>query len=210
MTDWRRYTGTPRPQLAWSLLAVLGVAVAVALVGSVAAVGVVAGWLVGLLVLGVRERRKWSRLVAESPFERQSGARRADLQKILRGRSVTVATDLAGIVAQTHTEVTTAVTGVDADFTVVATTEAEGRGVVTGSDAIDGRFTVRGSERNVELVLSPDVQDALLALDLPGTLTVSGSRVVFEVPFTQLTPAELERAADLVVTAAKRVEDVAS
>ncbi|MFB6297155.1 MAG: hypothetical protein ABEH56_01395 [Salinirussus sp.] len=210
--EWRRYTATPRPQLAWSGLVALGLALGLAVGGAGSPpvlAGLVGAWLVGLVAFGWRERRYWHQIVAASSFERRGDPGRADLQRLVRGHTVTVTTDLVGPLGGSTTTVSTPVTGVDATFTVRATTDGDGTdGAGTGDANFDSRYAVRGTERNVELVLSPEVRIALLELPTPGTVTASDSAVTYEVPFTRLTPAELSAAAEAVVIVAERVEAV--
>lgn len=208
MTEWRRYTTTPRPQAAWTGLVALGVVVA-AVVGVdvlvlAAAVGV---WLVGLVVFGLRERRHWRRLSSASSFQRQRGTSRADLQRIVRGHTVSVATDVEGVLEGSYAEVTVPVTDVDASFSVRISTRS-GDDTTAGDEAFDDRYAVRGMERNAELLLSPDVREALLAVRTPGAVTVSDTRVKYEVPFTRLTTDELRSITVAVVTLVERVEQV--
>lgn len=217
MADWRPYTGTQRLQVGVTVLAA-GVVAGVVFgplpvaVSEVAAVGAVSGlWLVTLVALGFRERRHWSALVEQSSFERRGGTRSADVEKILGGRAVTVTTNVPGLFAQTHTEIRTPVEGVDAEFTIrISYVDSGGAddGVTPGTETLDERFVVEGSEQNVSRILSTDVQAALLDLETPGTCTVTGDRVVYDVPFTRLGPDELETISDLVTTIVERVETV--
>lgn len=214
MGDRRRYTGTQTLQVGLTLfVAVLAAVAVVATSGDVlvVAIGVLAlCWLVGLVALGLRDRRHWNRLVESSSFERENSTREVDLQKIQHGRAVSVTTDVPRLLAQTHTEVTAPVEDVAASFTVRFRT-ADGdasEGLQTGTDALDDRYVIEGSEGNVARLLSTDVQAALLEVDTPGTCTVTGQQVTYEVPFTRLSAAELDAIADLVVTLAERVEAV--
>lgn len=209
MTDWRCYTTTPRPQAAWTgLVALCVVVTAVVGVGVVVIAAVVGVWLVGLVAFGLRERRHWSRLTSASSFQRQGGTSRADLQRIVRGHTVSVATDVEGVLEGSHTDVTVPVTDVDASFTVRITTAESGDSVTADDEAFDDRYAVRGMDRNTELLLSPDVREALLAVQTPGAVTVSDARVTYEVPFTRLTTDELASITVAVVTIVERVEEV--
>lgn len=209
MTDWRRYTTTPRPQAVLTGLVALGLVVTAAVgVDVLVMAAMVGAWLVGLVALGLRERRHWSRLSSASSFRRQGGTSRADLQRIVRGHTVSVATDVEGLLEGSYTEVTVPVTDVDASFTVHVTTTDSGDGATTGDEAFGDRYTVRGMERNAELLLSPDVREALLAVRTPGAVTVSDARVKYEVPFTRLTTDELASITVAVVTLVERVEAV--
>lgn len=219
MAERRQYTGTQRLQIAWSvgivvalvLVAVLGVAVGLPFSPLVAALALAVVWFVGLGALGLRERSQWNEMVESSSFTRQIGPHTADLEQIVQGRSVTVSTAVRGVLSQTHTEFETAVNDVDASFTVeferVAGETAEG-GVPTGNEALDDAFVIRGTSGNVDRILTSEVASALLSLDTPGTCTVTGDAVTYEVPFTALTPAELETIAETTVVIAARVEEV--
>jgi hypothetical protein len=215
----RRYTGTQRLQLVWSILCVLVAVLTIAL-GSVAEivlpmaliVGVAGvGWLVGLVLLGVRERRQWNQMVDESSFSEQLGPHEADIETIIDGRSVTASTTVPSPLAQSHTELQAAITGVNASFTVtmeyIEAGTADG-GKKTGHDALDSTFKINGSEENVARILSPDVKRALTEIETPGVCTITGEAVVFRVPFTALTPGELQTISQLLVTIATRVEAV--
>jgi hypothetical protein len=214
MTEWRRFTGTPRAQLIFTagsgvllLAAIATLAPDFGVLPVVAAV--VTAWLLGLVGFGLREYLQWNRLVENSEFERQRGPRENDLHKIIGGHSVTVTTDLDSPVGQTHAWVSAPVNDVDATFTVRFSTEDDRGGVRTGNEDIDARYSIQGSRENVDRLLTPDVQMALMDAATPGTVTVSGDRVTYEIPFTQLTPAELSAATDVVVTLVDRVEALA-
>lgn len=215
MPDWRPHTGTKTLQLAWSLLVLAagGVALAVGPPGVATPVLVGGGalWLAGLLALGWRERRRWQRLVATSAFEAGGPGATADLQRIVSGHSVTVSTDVPGLLAGTHTVVTAGVTGVDARFTVELAHVCDGatnEGLTTGNEAIDESWVVEGAPKNVRLLLTPDVQSALMDVSVPGTATVTGERVAFRIPFTALTADELAACARAVAAVADRLERV--
>jgi len=122
---------------------------------------------------------------------------------------VTAATTVPSPLSQTHTEVSATVTGVDASFTVTFEVGGESQGrVTTGVEEIDRKFAIDGSEQNVARILSPAVQERLVAIETPGVCTVTGEAVTFEVPFTALSPEELETLADAVAAVAVRVEDI--
>lgn len=213
MTDRRALSGTKTLQTAWTVLALVGLLAAVAWrpelldATSLAAGGAV--WLAGLLAMGWRERRAWNRLVARSTFERQAPGSMADLQRIVKGHTVTVATDVPGLLSQTHTVVAATVDGVDAavdiEFDHVGEAGADG-GLETGNPALDEAWVVHGDPSNVELLLSADVQAALMDLTVPATVHVTADRVRLRVPFTRLTPEELAAAAEAVATVAERLE----
>lgn len=219
MGDRRQYTGTQRLQLVWSvsILLVTGMALAldrttglaVSLMAVVASLSLV--WVLGLGLLGFRERARWNSLVERSSFERQMGPHTADLEAILDARSITVSTTVPGVLSQTHTELATSVSGVEASFTVTFEYVGEGgagRGLTTGTKALDEQFVVEGSPENVSRLLSPDVQSALLDVQTPGVCTVTGDAVTYDVPFTSLTSGELNTIASALVAIASRVEDV--
>lgn len=219
MGDWRRVTGTQRLQLAWTLVAIGGgIVTATSLSGTdagmsvevVVAVGSLT-WVAGLFVLGLRERRKWQSLVAQSSFSPQYGSHSSTLERFVDGRSVTVSTNVPGVFSQSHTEVRTVVDGVDASFTVRFEFSKPAKEIpeqTNASDEVGERFAVQGSEQNVDRILSPEVQSALLAVQTPGVCTVTGEEVTYDVPFTQLSPDELATLADVVVIIASRVEAV--
>ncbi len=222
MSDRRRHTGTKTLQLAWSVLVVVGTlgyaflaagAPVTVLSRPVVLGGAGAVWLVGLLLLAWRDRRHWRRLVANSSFDQGSGPSTVDLQRIVKGHSVTVATTVPDLLAQSHTEIRAGVDGVDASFTVRFTnlgvdSSAEGEGLTTGNPALDDRYVIEGSKKNVKLLLSPDVQAALMDVETPGEFVVTGDHVVYEIPFTRLTPNELALAAEAVAVLAERLERI--
>jgi hypothetical protein len=218
MVDRRRYTETKTLQLAWSILALgvggLGAVFLPGLVGPVTLAGWGAAWLLGLLALGYRERRHWQHLVARSAFEPGPSAGVADLQRTVHGHAVGVSTAVPGLLAGTQTVVSARSTGVDAEFTICLEhvgaegRDASGDGVATGNPALDGAWIVSGGERNVDRLLSPDVQSALMDVTVPASVTVTGDRVALRVPFTRLSPSELAACAAAVGTIAARVEDV--
>jgi hypothetical protein len=218
MRAWRRYTGTQRLQGGWSLVCLLfvGVAVTIDTVSSLSVPSpllsaVVGGlWLAGLVLLGLRERRQWNEMVDGSSFSQQIGPHATDIETIVEGRSVTATTTVPSLLSQTHTEVSTTITDVDASFTVTfELTDGESRGsVTTGVAEIDQKFAIQGSEQNVARILSPEVTERLAEIETPGVCTVTGDEVTYEVPFTALTPEELETLATAVVAVAIRVEDI--
>ena len=81
-------------------------------------------------------------------------------------------------------------------------------GLTTGNPDLDDRFVFEGNERNVTLLLTPDVQAALMDLDVPATIEATSDQVVCDVPFTTVTPNELRAAADAVVEVVERLERV--
>lgn len=221
MAERRRYTGTQRLQIAWSLALALALGIVFCIdrtaglpVSAVVLVLLISvAWFVGLGGLGFRERRQWNRMVSASSFSRQAGPHTADLEQIVDGRSVTVSTAVPGPFSQTYTELRTSVAGVDASFTVQFSHEdapAPGHGITTGNEQFDDQFAIEGSEQNVNRILSPDVRSALLDIDTPGVCTVTGEHVSYEVPFTSLSAEELDVIADALVVIAARVEDVGS
>jgi hypothetical protein len=215
MVDRRRYTETKTMQFAWSLAALVVGAVAAlvdpALVGPVPLLAWGATWLVGLLALGYRERRHWRHLVANSNFERGASAGVADLHQLRHGQSVAVSTDVPGVLSATHTVVSGGIAGVDAQFTITLEHAGEGagdEGVATGNPTLDDAWVIEGGEKNVGLLLSTDVQSALMDVTVPATVTATGERVVLRVPFTRLTAAELAACAEAVAQIARRLERV--
>ncbi|MFC7134634.1 MULTISPECIES: hypothetical protein [Salinibaculum] len=213
MADRRRYTGTKTLQTGWTALAVLVLAVLTvtdALSPLLLVGGVGGAWVLGLVVLGLRERRHWQRLTAASSFDEGMEAHTSDLQQIIEGQSVTVTTDVSGILSQAHLEVRATVEGVDASFTIRIEADGAGAegGVATGHPDIDDRFVVRGKEGNVAALLSEDVQSALLAVETPGVVTVTGEAVTYDIPFTRVTVEELDAAGATVATMAARLESI--
>jgi len=211
MADRRRYTGTKTLQAGWTLL-LLAVGLVVGTTGLLSMVAAVGGvgllWIGGLVALGLREHRHWTQLMTASSFDRGTAGGTADLQRIIQGKSVTVTTDVTGILTPGHTQVHTPVEGVDASFTVrIADEELAGRdGLQTGVDALDERFVITGAESNVAALLTEAVRDALLAVDPSGTYTITPDRVVYEVPFTRLTADELAAAGRAVAVLALQLE----
>lgn len=220
MADRRRYTGTKTLQLAWTIGVVVGtVAVGLAAsdpIGSVLARpavlgGASAAWLLGLIALAWRDRRHWRRLVANSSFDQGSGGSRVDLQRIVKGHSVTVETTVPDVLTQTHTEIRAGVEGVDASFEIRMRNlgeAADDEGLTTGNPALDDRYVIEGSPKNVKLVLSPDVQSALMDVETPGEFTITSDHVVYRIPFTRLSPDELALAAEAVAVLAERLERI--
>lgn len=214
MADWRRHTGTKSLQNLWTLL-ILGFAgiVEFALSMGVPTEVTIGGagllWILGLALLGLQDRRSWNRMVEKSTFEADPGVHTADLQKIIRGQSVTVSTDISGLLTQAHTHLRATIDGVDASFTIriqdAASVEGD-RGLTTGNDAIDQQFVIKGSPENVQALLSPDVQAALMEVETPGTFTVTAEHVVYEIPFTRLSADELDTAGRAVAIMADRIE----
>lgn len=214
MADRRRYTGTKTLQTGWTLLLV-AVAVTANLVlstgtGRMILVGGIGGtWILGLVLLGWNDRRHWNQMVDASTFQREPGAHTADLQKIIRGRSVTVTTDVTGPLSQAHTRVRANLDGVDASFKIRISDAGSvdgSRGLTTGNETLDQRFVIEGSAANVKALLSTEVQSALMDVQTPGTFTVTADRVVYDIPFTRLSSDELDSAATAVALIADRIE----
>lgn len=216
MADWRRHTGTKSLQNGWTLVilglgAILGFALPIDVPVEVTIGGAGLVWILGLAVLGLQDRRNWNRMVKKSTFEADPGSHTADLQKIIKGQSVTVSTDVPGLLAQAHTHVRATIDSVDASFTIRirdAASAGEDRGLTTGNDTIDRRFVIEGSPENVQALLSPDVQAALMEVETLGRFTVTADRVVYEIPFTRLTADELDTAGRAVAIMADRIETV--
>lgn len=213
MADRRRYTGTKSLQVGWTLFVLVAVALLVVsgLVSTPVSVGGGSvAWVVGLILLGFQERSHWNQTVAVSSFDRGPSGHTADLQQIIAGKSVTVTTDVTGVLTPEHTQIRATVEDVDASFSVRITDGelADTGGLTTGVDALDERFVISGAEGNVARILTEDVASALLAVDAPGTYTIMPDRVVFEVPFTRLTTDELEAAGEAVARIALRLEEI--
>jgi hypothetical protein len=214
MADRRRYTATKTLQGAWTiLLLVAGVVLTVTpLVPTAVAIGGVSVlWVGGLVVLGLREHRHWKEVIAASSFDRGTTGQTADLQQIIRGKSVTVTTDVTDILTPGHTQVRAPVEGVDASFTVRITDKelADSDGLQTGIEELDQRFGITGAEGNVAALLTEQTRDALLAVEPPGSYTIMPEQVVYEVPFTRLSADELAAAGEAVAVLALQLEDAA-
>jgi len=215
MADRRRYTGTRILQVVWTVLVFGAVVLLEGVLSGLAPTAVTVGggsvlWLLGLVALGVRERRHWNQLMTASSYDRGPAGHTADFQAIVHGKSVTVTTDVTGPLSPGHTRIRTVVEGVDASFRVRIIDDelADADGLTTGDEALDSQVTITGSEENVAALLTADTRDAMLAVDAPGTFTVTPDSVVFEVPFTHLTAEELEAAGEAVALLALRVEQV--
>jgi len=217
MGDLRRYTGTQRVQLVWSVVVGLFV---VAVVGGLVPLpmefGVIAGsisWFVGLVTIGLLDRRQWNTLVKQSQFEPATPTREVDLEWLLGDRSVYAEATVPSLLSQTHLVVSTPISDVNASFTVTFTYVGDGgttSGVQTGVDALDDAFHTDGREETIGQILSREVATALLAIETPGTCTVTGDGVQYAIPFTKISPRELEAVSDVVVTIARHVEEVGS
>lgn len=220
MDDWRRVTGTQFLQAIWTILALtVGAATQILqpVVGGLLRADVFlllsGAWIAGLILIALSDRRNWNRMVAESSFQPNTGTTLADLETIKDGRSVTVRTQIPNIVSQTHMTIRTPVEGVGASFTVQLKYVRLGgteKGVQTGNDALDEAFVIRGSRDNVTQLLSPERQATLMDVATVSTFTITGSKIECEVPFTRLSPPELERLATTTVELAQRVEDLAA
>jgi hypothetical protein len=213
MKDRRRYTGTKTLQTGWTVL-VFAVAVVLSVGDVFPPLVTVAGtggvWVLGLVAFGLRDRRHWQRLIAASTFDAGLAAHESALQKIVRGQSVSVTTDVPGVLSQAHLVIRANVEGVDASFTIriedAGSTKRDG--VVTGDDTLDARFTIRGKQANVAAVLTDDVRNALLAVETPGVFTVTGDVVTYEIPFTTVSVDELDDAAEAAAALAVRLEEL--
>lgn len=215
MADRRRYIGTRTLQIGWTvLLAAVVIFLRTGLFGPDATVFVLVGtsvvWPVGLIVLGLRERRRWNRLVEAADFDPCPSGHPADLQTIRHGQSVTVTTGVTGLFSPERTTVRANVEGVDASFTVriVDAELADADGLETGDETLDERFVITGAEGNVAAILTGTIRDALRSVTTPGTYTITAESVVYEVPFTDLKPDELDAAGDAVALTAARLEAV--
>lgn len=219
MDDWRRYTGTQMLQAGWTILA-LAVAALLLLLdpfGGLLAPPVFLTWsltwIVGLVVIALFDRRNWNRMVAGSSFQPDTSTRLADLETIKGGRSVTVTTEIPETLAQSHLTVRAPIENVSASFTIRLTNVGTGGtadGLQTGNEALDDAYVIRGTRENVSQLLSREVQAALMDVETPGTFTITGTAVEYDVPFTRLGPAELETIAETCVTLATRIEEIGS
>lgn len=218
MGDWRRYTGTQMLQAFWTVF-MLAVGVVVQLLQPIVGgmlhpptfVFLSGSWILGLLAIALYDRRQWNAMVAQSSFEPDTSTRLADLESLKRGRSVVVQTKIPDMLSQAHMEVRTPVEGVGASFTVRLTYVGSGGtedGLLTGTDELDDQFVIRGTTENVKKLLSADIQEKLLALDTEGTFTITGNVVRYTIPFTRLSPTELEEISDTAVAIAERIESL--
>lgn len=220
MDDWRRITGTQFLQAIWTLL-MLAVGAAIQILQPIVGgllqpevfLSLSAVWIGGLLIIALRDRRNWNRMVEGSSFKPNTGTTLADLETITAGRSVTVQTQIPDVLSQTHMTIQTPVEGVGASFTVqlrhVGSDGAE-EGLQTGNGELDDAFVIRGSEENVRRLLSPEIQAMVMDIETVGTITVTGSEVECEIPFTRLEPGELEQLSTVTVELAERVEELAA
>jgi hypothetical protein len=220
MDDWRRITGTQFLQAIWTIF-LLAVGAVIQLLQPVVGgllrpevfLSLSGAWIVGLLVVAIYDRRKWSRMVEQSSFKPNTGTTLADLETIKAGRAVTVQTRIPTVFSQAHTTIRTTVEGVSASFTVqlqhVGSGGAE-NGIQTGNPELDEGFIIRGSEQNVGQLLSPEIQATLMDIETVGTFTSTGSHVEYEVPFTRLRPGELEQLTEASVRIAERIEELAA
>jgi hypothetical protein len=210
--DRRELTGARSLQTGWSALALLAFALATvgrpALVEPIPVAGGAAAWLVGLGLIGLRDRRAWVRLARDSTFEPGPEAGYADLRRELKGYTVTVSADVPLPLGQTHAVVSTTVAtgsgGEPVEFERIGE-GATGTGVEVGNPALDGAWVIDGPDARVTALLSTDVQAALMDVTVPLTVEVADG-VVARVPFTRLRPAELGAVATAVATLADRVE----
>jgi len=219
MPDRRRYTGTQMLQAGWTILALAVAALLLLLepLGGLLAPPVFLGWagawIAGLIAIALFDRRNWNRMVTGSSFQPDTSTRLADLETIKGGRSVTVQTEIPETLAQSHLTIRTPIENVSASFTIQLTYVGSGGGddgLQTGNEALDDAYVVRGTRENVEQLLSTEIQAKLMDVETPGTFTITAGAVEFDVPFTRLSPAELEGLADTCVLLAKRIEDLGS
>ena len=220
MDDWRRVTGTQFLQAIWTILA-LAVGAVIQLLGPVVDgllhpmvfFSLSAVWIAGLLIIALYDRRRWSQMVDQSSFKTDMGTTLADLETIKAGRSVTVRTQIPDILSQAYMTIRTAVEGVGASFTVQLRYVGSGgadEGIQMGNDELDDAFVIRGSKENVAQLLSPEIQAMLLDIETIGTLTITGSNVEYEIPFTRLESGELEQLSTVTVEMAEQVEELAA
>lgn len=218
MADWRRYTGTQMLQAFWTVF-MLAVGVVVQLLQPMVGgmlhpptfIAVSGTWILGLLAIALYDRKQWNAMVEGSSFEPDTSTRLADLESLKRGRSIVVQTKIPNMLSQAHMEVRTPVEGVGASFTVRLTNVGSGGtedGLLTGNDELDDQFVIRGTEENVKKLLSSDIQAQLLALETAGTFRITGNVVRYTIPFTRLSPTELEEVSDTAVAIAERIESL--
>lgn len=218
MEDRRRYTGTQFLQAIWTIVALTVGAVVqflAPIVGGLLRPSVFltlsGAWIAGLIVIALYDRRRWNRMIAESSFRPDTSTRMADLESLKGGRSVTVRTGIPDVLSQTHMTIRTPVEGVGASFTVrLARVGSGGKsdGLRIGNDELDEEYVIRGTEGNVSQLLSPAIQATLLEIETGGVFTITGNAVEYEIPYTRLSGAEIERAGEACVEIAERVEEL--
>lgn len=216
MDDWRRYTGTQFLQAIWTVL-LLAVGVAIQLLAPVfggllrpSVFLTVSGlWILGLFCIALYDRRHWNRMVAASSFEPDTSTRLADLESLKGGRSVTARSEIPNTLSQAHLVLRTPIEGVGASFTIRLTYVGSGGsddGLSTGNETLDDAYVIRGTKQNVAQLLSPEIQSMLLDIETPCTFTITGNYVECDIPFTRLSPTELEELADASIDIAERIE----
>lgn len=175
--------------------------------------GAVALWVVGLAGFRYRARRQWRRMAADGQFETQANRRGTypPLQGTIRGRTVTIEVTAPHLFADVHTRVETSVDGVTGGVAVRARyvgTGGQSRGRDVGNPTLDETFVFHGETPDVlRTVLTPEVQSALMDLDAPGDLTITGRTVAYDVPFAHLSATQLRQCANVVATVAVGVEE---
>jgi hypothetical protein len=219
MGDRRRYTGTQMLQAMWTVFALFVGAIIQFLqpiVGGmfqpVVFLTVSGLWIAGLIVIALYDRYQWNQMVAGSSFQSDTSTRLADLESLKGGRSVVAVTNIPDMLSQTHMELRTPIEGVGASFTIQLTYVEDGStedGLQTGNDHLDDSFVIRGTRENVSQLLSPEIQSQLMEIETPGTFTITGEAVEYEIPFTRLSPTELETIADVSLALAQRIEQLA-
>lgn len=220
MVQLRRYTGTTLLAAGWTaLLAVVAYLVLVrglvsvpAVAGQGPAVVLAAAWLVGLGLFRWRDRRHWLAMAQGAGFSPQHGGRGLlPLQKSYRLRTITAAAE-GSLVGRRHTLVRASVNQVEAPVEMALRHReavAEDTGFTTGNPTIDAAWVLEtNSTRHLKAVLDHEMQSAMMDLTVEGTLRVTNRAVTFEVPFVRLSAAELVQVAELVTTAAERLEGV--
>jgi hypothetical protein len=221
MGQLRRYTGTTLLAAGWTaLLAVVAYAVVVRGVVSIPTVAgqgpvvvLAVAWLVGLGLLRRRDRRHWLAMAQGAGFSPQHGGRGlVALQKSYRLRTITAAAE-GSLVGRRHTVVRASVNQVEAPIEMDLhhrQAVEEAAGFTTGNPTIDAAWRLEtNSTRHLKAVLDHELQSAMMDLTVEGTLHVTNRAVTFEVPFVRLSAAELAQVAELVTTAAERLEGVA-
>ena len=219
MGDRRRYTGTQMLQAMWTVFALAVGAIIQFLqpiVGGmfqpVVFLTVSGLWIAGLVVIALYDRYQWNQMVSGSSFQPDTSTRLADLESLKGGRSVVAVTSIPDMLSQTHLELRTPIEGVSASFTIQLSCVEDGgteAGLQTGNDHLDDSFVIRGTRENVSQLLSPEIQSQLMEIETPGTFTITGDAVEYEIPFTRLSPTELETIADVSLALAHRIEHLA-
>jgi hypothetical protein len=213
------FAGRKTVAAAWSVAVAIATLVWVVatgpdIVGSVTTIGAIAGvvWFLGLAALRHKAKRHWLHTAEVGEFSPQANERGTypALQATIRGRTVTAVASAPGFFAEDHTILKTAVSNVERSVSIQGRHVGGGverRGPTVSNPALDESFIFAGSTLALlPEILSPEVQSAMMDLEVPGTLSVRDGAVTYEVPFTRLSAAQLRRCARVVATIAVEME----